>query len=212
MVAAILPSPSTTENGKQMKTIDLVSPVTIDDVVYNQAKISPINFKKFANYATEASSENAKFQVTLRRVAMKGQVVLVNGDKTAALTDASIQQLPFKAGKQLSEAAIEDGSPSGKIVSPSENDGTSKSIVYRLATPLKFGNAKPIEEIEFLANTYGELEMVLVEENQLMKTLKLIETVARPAGMLALPSWAVDALTVGDGVGIMKDVAPSFLN
>jgi hypothetical protein len=195
-----------------MKTIDLVSPVTIDDVVYAQAKISPINFKKFANYATEASAENSKFQVNLRRVAMKGQVVLVNGDKTAALTDASIQQLPFKTGKQLSEAAIEDGSPSGKIVSPSDNDGTSKSIVYRLATPLKFGNAKPIEEIEFLANTYGELEMVLVEENQLMKTLKLIETVARPAGMLALPSWAVDALTVGDGVGIMRDVAPSFLN
>jgi hypothetical protein len=100
----------------------------------------------------------------------------------------------------------------GKIVR--DGDGIDKAIVYELGTPISVGQGKPpIKELEFQASTYGDVEDVLAVDAPIQQAAVLISTVAKPLGtsLSLLPSWAVNLVTVADGVTISNHVLPRFL-
>ena len=101
--------------------------------------------------------------------------------------------------------------PAGKIIR--DGDGVDKAIIYELGTPIKVQGKDPITELEFCASTYGDVEDVLTADLAVQQTALLLSTVAKPLGtsLSRLPSWAIDNITVADGVSISRDVLPRFL-
>jgi hypothetical protein len=132
----------------------------------------------------------------------------VNGSTTPIEPD-DVTMMPIPNAQMLTTHLDEDEGIVGKVTK--EGDGISTSIVYELGTPIPVTGKEPITELEFLASTYGDVEDVLSANDSITQTAILIATVAKPPGMLQLPSWAVDAISVGDGVTIAKLVTPHFL-
>jgi hypothetical protein len=64
-----------------------------------------------------------------------------------------------------------------------------------------------------MAKTFGEVERVLGEPIQQLQCVTLLRTVAKPVGvsLLTMPTWAVDQITMADGMMIMDKILPSFL-
>ena len=92
---------------------------------------------------------------------------------------------------------------SGKIIR--DGDGINKAMTYELGTPISTGKDKePIRELEFHAATYGDIEDVMAADSAVQQTALLIKTVAKPLGssLLRLPDWALNVITVADGVTI----------
>ena len=117
--------------------------------------------------------------------------------------------MPIPNAQLLTKHLDADEGEVGKIIK--EGDGVSSSIVYQLGTPIPVTGKDPITELEFLASTYGEIEDVMSANDSIAQTALLIAAIAKPPGMLQLPSWAVNAITVADGVTIAKLVTPLFL-
>jgi hypothetical protein len=114
----------------------------------------------------------------------------------AAPADETAEQKAERLAKQ--PAVLNDG------------DGLTTPILVKLGTPLEAAG-KTISELEFMAKTYGDVESVLAETNELAQAVELIKSLAKPAGMLALPSWAVDMVSVQDGMFIERTILPRFL-
>jgi hypothetical protein len=118
----------------------------------------------------------------------------------------------------------EEGENPGKVVTP--GDGVDVPVVYQLGKPIPInmsadGEATTeaqISELEFVARTGLDIEDVLCEPNDVSKALALIRNCAKPIvtggadpALQRLPSWALDQITVTDGVTIVEKVLPGFL-
>jgi hypothetical protein len=117
--------------------------------------------------------------------------------------------MPIPNAQMLTTHLDEEEGGVGKITR--EGDGISTSIIYELGTPIPVVGKDSITELEFLAKTYGDVEDVMSANDSITQTALLIATIAKPPGMLQLPSWAVSAITIGDGITIAKLVTPHFL-
>jgi hypothetical protein len=122
--------------------------------------------------------------------------------------------MPRAVASAIIKVLDKDQGPLGKVIS--QGDGCTTSIVYKLGTPFGMknaaGEAMMIEELEFMAETYGEVEDILACDNELAKAGALITKLGKPVNskLSILPGWALDRLTVADGVQIMRLVLPSF--
>lgn len=116
------------------------------------------------------------------------------------------------------------GEVPGKVIQ--EGDGVDKPVVYQLGKPIDLETRKgddgktetaQITELEFVAKTGLEIEDVLCEPHQVGQALSLIKNCARPivaggdAGLMRLPDWALQQITVKDGIAITEKVLPTFL-
>lgn len=133
------------------------------------------------------------------------------------LSEGDILRMPrVYAAKVIAASDAAMDSEPGEVLS--QGDGISAPILYRLGTPLRTGGQDPfpIEELEFSARTYGDIEEVLAGESPMAQALLLIQTCAKPVGgpvqLQALPSWAVTQIAIADGLKIATDVLPSFLD
>lgn len=155
----------------------------------------------------------------LLRIRMRTQVKAVGADGAEIeLSDADIMQMPLVYARRV-KAEIDRfgaGEQPGKVIAA--GNGVTTPILYRLGTPIAFetkaGDKAAIEELEFLAPTYGAAEDVLAADKETDQTLHLIRSCAVPVGsfnLQTLPSWAAAAVTMSDGFTIMEAVLPLFL-
>lgn len=186
----------------------------LDDVISDGAVIRPLSFSSFVECVLSAQqmTQPASFEARLKRVRMLKQVSFFAGNAPVPMTEAGLLRMPIPVARKIL-AQIDSGEGlAGKVLR--EGDGIEKAIVYELGTPIPVGQGKPpIKELEFHASTYGDIEDVLAVEMMLQQTLIMIQTIAKPLGtsLSLLPSWAVNAITVADGVIISQKVLPSFL-
>jgi len=189
----------------------LPQPWQLRDKVIDGAVINRLSFQSFSDMIAEAQTmkKPKTLEARLRRLRLAKQVIYyVNGSTTPIESD-DVTMMPIPNAQMLTSHLDEDEGAVGKVTR--EGDGISTSIVYQLGTPIPVTGKDPITELEFLASTYGDVEDVLSANDSITQTAILIATVAKPPGMLALPSWAVNAITIGDGVTIAKLVTPHFL-
>jgi hypothetical protein len=143
---------------------------------------------------------------------MLRQVTYYAGNSPVQVSQEDVLKLPIPSVRTIT-ARLDDGEGvAGRIVR--EGDGIDKAIVYELGTPIPVGQGKPpVKELEFQASTYGDIEDVLALEVQVQQALVLITTVAKPlvTSLSLLPSWAVQQITLADGVTISRDVLSRFL-
>jgi hypothetical protein len=90
-----------------------------------------------------------------------------------------------------------------------------KLTAFQLGKPIPTDKGN-ITELEFQASTLGDIEEVLYRSNGNAQALALIRSVASPLGqettLMSMPDWAVDAISIADGVTIREQVLPRFLD
>jgi hypothetical protein len=176
-------------------------------------EVAHIGFAKFSALGMEALSRQVKgqkFETTFRNIRIIEQVTLYGDDNTSArLTPETLHKLPRPVAMQIIESLGADDGKAGKIIS--QGDGINTPILYELGTPVIGADGKEITELEFIAKTYGDIENVLSETQPLDQALALVTWNAKPPEMLQLPSWAVDQITLADGITIATEILPAFV-
>lgn len=191
-------------------------PITfqLGDTLIDGVIIKPLSFAGFVECITAAQmmAEPKIFEARLRRLRMMKQVNYYSGNNVVAVTQDQMLSMPIPAVRKItSHLDDEEGLP-GKIVR--DGDGIDKAIVFELGTPLPMGQGKPpIKELEFHASTYGDIEDVISVDTAIQQTLIMITTIAKPLGtsLSLLPSWAINQISIADGVVISRDILPRFL-
>jgi hypothetical protein len=199
-----------------LSTHEFTKPVVIGEHQYTGFTIKPLMFVPFtvmAQSAANTSDERTSYGVLLRRARLKTQVTLTGADaKTSTmLTDESLVVLPIHAAKQIVPELDKDEGEAGKVISDKKADGIGSAILFKLGSPIVPASGKPIEELEFLAATYFDIEAVMAENGKMAQTTALLKFVAKPVGMVTMPSWAVDQISMADGMTILTEVLPNFL-
>jgi hypothetical protein len=182
---------------------------SIDGVI-----VKPLTFAALVEcvLAAQTGTQPKTFESRLKRLRMVRQVSYFNGNTGVPISLEDIPNIPIPAARSIISHLDDDEGKAGKVVR--EGDGIDQAITYELGTPISTGQGKPpIKELEFHARTYGDIEDVMAADLALQQTAALITTVAKPLGtsLMLLPSWAVNMITVADGVTISREILPHFL-
>lgn len=202
--------------------IDSKTPWLVNDHLVETLTTKIVGFVAFGAMMTDASKTaktEAEVQRNLFRTRIKRQVVAATKDGTIVpLDDAAISQMPIRLAVKLKAALDSASSPTpdggkSKFEVIADGDGITSSIIVRLGTPVKGAAGKEIVELEFMATTLGALEDAVLSDSAMERTVALL-AIAKPLGedmtLQVLPSWAIDQITLLDGVNIMQKVAPNF--
>jgi hypothetical protein len=189
----------------------LPTPWQLRDKIIDGAVVNTLSFQAFSDYIIEAQGmkKPKTFEGRLRRIRLAKQVVYYTNGSTTPVGSEDVADMPIPDARLLVTHLDDDEGVTGKIIR--DGDGISTSIVYELGRPIPVKDKDPITELEFLAKTYGEIEDVMAASDTVAQTALLISTIGKPPGMLQLPSWALQYISVADGVEIAKVVTSRFL-
>jgi hypothetical protein len=200
-----------------MENIKFTSTVKIGDKVIDTINVSPLTFVEFVEIHSTALRAGRKYTVAMQRARIKKQVKFISNGETIPIDDISIGQLPAPVARAIVTGftVVSEGEVRGKLIS--EGDGVTTPMLYQLGTPLVMTSGKEgeivIRELEIMAATYADIEEVLAANNQVNETMEILRNIAAPVGvpgLMRLPGWALDRITVADGFTIMEDVLPRF--
>lgn len=197
-----------------MKNIEFDGTIYFGEIAVTAIHVKPLKFYELARIWSRMP-QNAKAEVYLNRARMSTQVVFMAGEEVVTAKPENISSLPIGVAKRVLDTLDEGSGTQGSVIS--KGDGIGKPILYKLGSPLemsdKDGNPEYVNEIEFMAESFGEVEEALACENEVQKAMALLRTIAKPVeieGWSLLPGALIDQITLADGVGIMKHVCPSF--
>lgn len=193
--------------------------------------IANINFVSYGDCVAERIKERKKtgsdmmaekeFRHTRR---MKQVTAFDKGGNIVALDRINFATMPRPLFVKINNAIDDFSEARGEIIGEG-GDGVMNPILYKLGTPLEFddvnanrqviGTEQKIIELEFIARTGGDIEEVLCYDSPMDQTIALIKTCAKPlgggdTGLLRLPTYMIDALTLADGFQILSKVLPLF--
>lgn len=208
------------DGGEIAATIEIKkdAPVLVGEKPIAKLIVRPLTLAEFCK-CLERAAQQASGPDQLRkwqnRENRKAQIKAYDAaDKLVTLTDADILNMPRVYAGPIADAMsmTNNAPPKGEILS--KGDAASTRVHYRFGTPIKTGTeGVTFEEVEFFAPTIGDIEDTQAEPNPLLRTLAFIRTCAAPvnSNMPRLPSWAVESVTLVDGVTIMEEIIPAFL-
>lgn len=198
-----------------MKKIEFTTAVKVADKDVTSIEVAPLLFVEMAEIWRKAGMQK-NAATALQRERIRFQAHFMAGDTRVTPTDIDILSLPLGVAKSIIAALdANSGGKAGKIIL--EGDGVFKPAIFKLGTPIAMmggdGGGVNISELEFKAATYGDVEDALAADTPMEKTLELLRRVAKPIDapqLLAMPAWAIDKITVADGLAIMRAVSPLF--
>lgn len=203
-----------------MTTIDCAHyGLTLGERRVSSIAVSPIFFAEYLRIMGDAAS-SARTPDDVNRMSFRARVkhqttlILDNGEK-AKFDDKTYSGMHPRLGIAIKQA-INAVPADGDAAMLHKGDGVSAAVHIKLGTPIKATSgkdAKDIAELEFRAKTLGEMEDVIVADGRAEQVLALMK-MAKPVGatLLALPSWAVDQISLADGLFILNEVLPCFLD
>jgi hypothetical protein len=200
---------------KKVDSAKLEISFQLGDKLIDSAVVKALTFQSFADCITEAQAlqpATKSFDSRLRRVRLVRQVTYYANGSVVQVSTNDVLKISISDIHKIIARLDTDEGKAGKIIR--DGDGIEKAIIYELGTPIPVGAGKePIRELEFHAKTYGDIEDIMSGDTVINQTAIMISTLAKPLGssLTALPSWALNAITVADGVTISRDVLPRFL-
>ena len=187
---------------------------TIGDKIITAIHVEKQYFKSLVGMvvaAARSSAEDVTKAVEMARL-KNGVVKYYAGEELVEVTDVALREMPIPLVRKI-RAAINFESKAGEITV--KGDGITSPVIYRLGEPIQTDKGE-ITELEFLASTLGDIEDVIFRTNSNEQALALLESVATPLGqdlsLQALPSWAVEKVSIIDGAMIAQDIVPLFLD
>lgn len=200
-----------------MKTIPFDTEVLVGTEAVTTINVMPITFVEFGSIWRNIDEKKSKASVQRGRIKHQVHFLLADG-KRVEPNDQDIRKLPISVAKLIIDALDEGQGEAGKLLSTDAN-GITVPIHYKLGTPIQMTSTtkgvQVISELEFKASVYGDIEDVLAADNSIEQTIELLRKVAKPVevpSLTALPGWAVDRITIADGVTISNNVLPRFLS
>jgi hypothetical protein len=202
--------------------IEITDQIVFGEKSITEIKVLPLSFVSFSKIWAETQNEvrasrtdaNGSSIMQRKRVILQAQFMA--GSDRIKPEIANILQLPLKVAKQIIAALDVGEGVAGSLLN--DGDGISSPVHYKLGSPLSLtvnGKKQTIAELEFSAKVYGDVEDVLAADGEVVQALELIKRCAQPIGLdsniTTLPSWALERMTVADGVTIMRNVLPRFL-
>lgn len=198
-----------------MHKVEFTAGVKFGDKDITSIEVAPLTFVDMAKLWDKASTApRGKHEAVMQRLRIQHQVHFKAGDTRVVPDDVELGQVPFIVVRDVIAGLDVGQGELGEITI--EGDGASTPIVYKLGTPIEMKSGKDtvyIKELEFFATTYGEVEDVLAAGSETNRAIALLSSLANPVGIDALPrlpGWALDKITVADGLQVMRKVAPSF--
>lgn len=191
-------------------------PVSVDKVEITHFTVNQINFMDFCDIVQSAVSDtsNASVEKLMMRGRMAKQVDCHGKDGNIHKLDGlSLVSLPAKYAREIHQSLNAQVEPAGEVLE--KGDGITSPVHYKLGTPIKMVDESVIEEVEFIAENYGKIEDVLIENQALLQARALLKGCCVPvseAKMLSMPDLALQQITVTDGIVISNRVVPSFLD
>lgn len=186
-----------------------IEPFKVGEMEVTEVSIRKLNFLEFIGVAKGATNQK---QYTRQRIMA---AVTFNGEK---VTSEQIPLLPIPVAKEImNELNSGEGNGIPGVVLSGDADGIHEPVLYKLGTPLKMKNSKGevlIEELEFQAKTFGDIEDIVATENGMQQTVELLKKLAVPVGvkgLTILPESVLSQLTVADGLKIATDISPNFI-
>lgn len=177
-------------------------------------KLVSLSFSALVRVIESASSaDDAEFTTVIQRKRLAAQLRGVKADGSQViLSEAEVLGLPAPAARAALLRLREGEGEAGEVLG--DGDGVTKPVIYRLGTPIKYG-PDLIEELEFKASTYGEIEAVLAESAPILQAIALITHNAKPiyenGTLQRLPASEIEQITQADGGAILQHVLPRFL-
>lgn len=204
-----------------MENLEFTAAVQFGEAAIDTIAVAPLTFAAFAGLwrqtADEMRGKDGAASALLQRKRIAYQAHFMASGRRVIPDAANITQLPIPVVKGIIRLLDVGEGEAGAMLSGSGADGISVPLHYKLGTPITAkmnGKDITIGELEFQAQVYGDIEDVLAEDGDVPQALALIRKVASPVGvgsLTSLPGWAVDRITVADGVTIMRQILPRFL-
>lgn len=190
--------------------------IKVDDIGGGYFEVRPINFITMMRLSTEVvvKDEKETSRVVQRMRTLKQVKSFDESGKERPFTAVEYAAMPPKIGKAIIKASSEVLDTEGEAEILLDGDGITAPVLVKLSSPLTLGD-QSISELEFHAKTFGDIEGILAESNGGKQAIIFIEELAHPVvsnlKLQRLPQWAVDQLSVIDGMFIARKVLPRFL-
>lgn len=201
-----------------MTKIEFTLPVQFGETPITEINVVPLTYAVLSalwnSVANEIRGKDESPTKHLQRKRIAHQVHFMAGDKRVLPNAANIGQLPIPVARAIIEALDIGEGIAGSLLN--DGDGVQTPVHYKMGNPIDVeggGKKAQISELEFKAVVFADIEDVLAVDGEVPQALELIRRVAKPVDstLLTLPSWAVDRISVADGVTIAKIVLPRFL-
>lgn len=187
----------------------------IEGVGISHAEIGSITFKNFLSLSDRiASVESDAREAALTRLRMIEQVKLYTSDGGAiVLDDVKVLNLPIKVGLKLVRGLNASSVEPGKVIN--DGDGIEKPLLFKLGAPIKTKEGV-IEELEFMAKTFGDVEDIVSEPSAFKRGYMLIQKASKPIAtgykLLRTSEAIAEKIVFEDGLAISIEVAPLFFD
>ncbi len=210
-------------------TVEPGTPYQIGTSLISKISVARINFLQYAECfqdrlkaSARGLDESAAEKEFMRSRRIKQCTAFDRSGNPVKMDQVAFAMMPRKLFVKIHNALDDFGTERGSVIG--EGDGINSPIIYKLGTPFEFtdtkseqkpiGTEQKIIELEFIAKIGGDIEDVLCHSNGLDQTVALLKTCATPlggeTGLMRLPSWMLESLTVADGFSIMSSVLPVF--
>lgn len=197
-----------------MEKIEFSTDVKFGDATIESIEVAPLTFAELAKLWRRVSAMPGDAAINLQRERIRHQAHFTGGGKRVVPDIADLLKLPVAVAKAIIDNLDTGAGPAGEVLN--EGNGITGALLYKLGTPIEMkdgkGESRDIIELEFLAETYGDVENILAAENEVQRTMALL-AIAAPVGhdkLTRLPGWAIDRITTGDGITLMRTVLPNF--
>lgn len=187
---------------------------TIGDKIITKIQVEKQHFKHLVGMivtAAKSDAEDVAKAVEMARL-KNGIVKYYAGDELVQVTDVALREMPIPLVRKI-RAGFNFETKAGEITV--KGDGITSPVIYKLGEPIPTDKGE-ITELEFLASTLGDIEDVIFRTNSNEQALALLESVATPLGtdvsLQAMPTWAVEKISIIDGAQIAQEIVPLFLD
>ena len=207
-MAEALQKPSSAPN-----TVKVKGKFELDGKSVSGFRIEPCSFRQFAKATEAAQSDATEFAKALTRHLIKAMVTVEFKDgNSRKIAESEVPALPVKEALEITNLVGTDQRQGGEVTGG--GNGIDSPLLFKLGTPIKFQTGV-VKELEFRAQTFGDIEGVVALDNSVAQAVELIQKCATPLGkditLIALPDTALDAMAAEDGIAIIRDVLPGFL-
>jgi len=192
------------------------SPFKLEGKEIDHFLLRPIKFRKYCDIRRVSFISKEPSILMSRLLLIEYASAITSSGETIALDAKSILLIPRNYSKKIVSLMFSNIGVAGEVVQNSKN--IDMAAIYKLGTPINVKSGETtnqIIELEFIAKTYGDVEKVITEDDEVRQGLAFIESCASPLGsdlsLMSLPEWAVDEISLADGLAITNEVLPSFL-
>lgn len=188
--------------------------MVLNDVPVTKIEVRPGTFAGFVSAWVE-NSGGKKASVAVNRARVVQQTTFYSGEDVIKVDPFDLSDIPVDVARLLFKEINRD--PEGTVAPELlSGDGVSTPMLVKLGVPITMSVDKKqveVSELEFFAKTLQDIEEIVAAPDDMSAVLAMLESLANPVAintLTRLPSWAVNQVSIPDGLFMLNKVLPAF--